>query len=91
MTFGNSRAIILSERCDSMKTVEAVRQIMNIKEVGTNKMADRLGKPARLVSDRLSQENISISKLNEMLRVLDYKIILAPRETRIPDGGYEVE
>lgn len=74
-----------------MKAVEAVRKIMDAQDVGTNKMADRLGKPARLVSDRLSQENISIVKLNEMLRLLDYKVILVPRDARTPEGGFEVE
>ena len=74
-----------------MKTTEAVREVMKIKQIGVNQMADRLGKSARLVSERLSQENISITKLQEMLRVLDYKIVILPRESRIPDGGYEVE
>ena len=74
-----------------MKAVEAVRAIMKEQGVGTNKMADRMGKPARLVSDRLSQENISIVKLNEMLRLLDYKVVIVPRASRVPDGGYEVD
>jgi len=74
-----------------MKTVEAIREIMKEQDIGTSKMADRLGKPARLVSDRLSQENISITKLNELLRVLDYKVVLVPRGAKLPDGGYEVE
>ena len=74
-----------------MKAVEAVRAIMKEQDIGTNKMADRMGKPARLVSDRLSQENISLTKLKEMLRILDYKVIIVPRETRVPEGGFEVE
>ena len=74
-----------------MKAVEAVRAIMKEQDVGTNKMADRMGKPARLVSDRLSQENISIVKLNEMLRLLDYKVVIVPRASRVPEGGYEVD
>ena len=60
-------------------------------DVGTNTLADRLGKPARLVSDRLSQENISIEKLDEMLRLLDYKIVVLPRDARLPEGGIEIE
>lgn len=74
-----------------MKAVEAVRAIMKEQDIGTNKMADRMGKPARLVSDRLSQENISLSKLNEMLRILDYKIQIVPRETRAIDGSFDIE
>lgn len=48
-------------------------------------------KTPRLVSERLSQENISIAKLREILRVLDYKVVIVPREARVPEGGYEVE
>ena len=74
-----------------MRTVDAVREIMKAQDVGVNKMANRLNKSSRLISERLSQENISISKLTEMLRVLDYKIVLLPTETHTPKGGYEVE
>lgn len=74
-----------------MKTGDAVREVMRIKEVGVNQMADRLGKSPRLVSERLSQQNISITKLNEMLKVMDYKILIVPRDTRIPSDGFEIE
>ena len=74
-----------------MKAVEAVRAIMKEQNVGTNKMADRMGKPARLVSDRLNQEHISIVKLNEMLRLLDYKVVVMPVSDRTPKNAYEVD
>ena len=74
-----------------MKTGDAVREVMKIKEVGVNQMADRLGKSPLLVSERLSQQNISITKLNEMLKVMDYKILIVPRSTRVPSDGFEVE
>lgn len=74
-----------------MKSGTAVREIMKKQNVGVNKMADRLNKSSRLISERLGQDNISIAKLNEMLRVLDYKAVIVPRDTRIPEGGYEIE
>lgn len=74
-----------------MKAAVAIREVMKAQGIGTSKMADRLNKPARLVSDRLRQDNISVAKINEMLRVLDYKILIVPREARIPEGGYEIE
>lgn len=64
---------------------------MKAKGIGVNKMADRLNKSSRLVSERLSQDNISIAKLQELLRVLDYKVIIVPRETRLPANSFEVE
>lgn len=74
-----------------MKTNIAVRTIMEEQGIGVSKLAARMEKTPRLVSDRLAMENISITKLNEMLRVLDYKVVLVPRETRLPEGGFEVE
>ena len=76
-----------------MKTNEAVRSIMKSKDIGTNTLAAKVGKSPRLVSDRLSQENISIAKLTEILRVMDYKIVLVPRDTKLSakDECYTVE
>lgn len=74
-----------------MKTVEAVREIMEQQNLGVNKIASRLNKKPNVISERLSQENISIVKLNELLRVLDYKTIIVPRNISIPKGGYEIE
>lgn len=74
-----------------MKTSEAVREVMKDKGIGVNQMADRLDKSPRLVSERLSQENISITKLREMLRVLDYKIAILPRDTKLPEDAFEIE
>ena len=49
-----------------MKTGDAVREVMKLNETGVNQLADKMGKSPRLVSERLSQENISVKKLNEM-------------------------
>lgn len=73
-----------------MKTGDAVRAVMKTKEIGVNQMAARLNKSPRLVSERLSQENISITKLQELLRVLDYKIVILPRTARLPEEAYEL-
>lgn len=74
-----------------MKTGEAVREIMKNKEVGVNALAARIDKTPRLVSERLSQENISIAKLREMLSALDYKVAIVPRNAKLPENGFEVE
>lgn len=74
-----------------MKANVAVREIMSTNGVGLSVLASRLDKTPRLVSDRLSQDNISIEKLNEMLRVLDYKIVVVPRNRTAKNDEYEVE
>lgn len=74
-----------------MKTNEAIREIMKQQDVGVSAIASRINKTPRLVSDRLSQSNISIDKLNELLRVLDYKVVVVPRTRSTKTGEYEVE
>jgi hypothetical protein len=75
-----------------MKANEAVREVMDRRGVGTNALASRMGnKPPRLVSDRLRMENISMDKLLEMLRVMDYRVIVVPRESGVPKDGIVIE
>ncbi len=74
-----------------MTACEVVRKVMEIRSVRTSALASRLNIPDRMVTDRLRQKNISIDKLNEMLRVMDYKIVALPREARVPDTGYEID
>ena len=74
-----------------MKATDAVREIMKEKGISLGQMANTLDTSVRLVSDRLRMQNISLSKLRELLRVIDYKVVIVPRTTRIPDGGYEIE
>lgn len=74
-----------------MITMEAVREVMKRKEVRPAVLCDRLGIKSNVLAERFKQKNVSVSKLNEMLRLMDYKVVIVPRESRIPDGGYEVE
>ena len=87
-----------------MKTSEAVREIMKAKNVTVGAMAraisDARGKDEngnkievlpRLVTDRLAQKNISVANLSELLKTLDYKIVLVPRSKSEREGEYEIE
>jgi len=76
-----------------MKVNEAVRSIMKSKDIGTNLLASKMGKTPRLVSDRLRMDNMSIEKLTEILRVMDYKVVLVPRDVKLSakDECYTVE
>ena len=74
-----------------MKANEIIREVMMLKEVKPSTLASRLNIKNNVLSERLGQKNISIDKLNEMLRVLDYKIVIVPRENRVQDGSFEVE
>lgn len=74
-----------------MNVTLAVREIMKNQSVGVNKLADRLGVKQNVLSMRLKQENMGVAILGEMLRMLDYKIVIVPREARLPEGGIEIE
>ena len=74
-----------------MKVMEIVKEVMRIKDVRPAVLCDRLKIKANVLSERFTQKNISIVKLDEMLRAMDYKIIIAPRETKIQENCFEVE
>lgn len=70
-------------------TGKAIKAIMDNKGMGTNALADAMGKTPSTVCDRIYQKNISIDKLDEIVRVLGYKIMLVPRGTK-GEGFYDV-
>lgn len=74
-----------------MKVMEAVREVMKTKSVRPADLRRRLGIESNTMANRLSRQNITIDKLNEMLRVMDYKIVLMPSDARIGADAYEVE
>lgn len=74
-----------------MKATDAVKEIMNAKGIRKVDLRRRLGLESNTMTNRLDQGNISIVKLNEMLRVMDYKIVIMPSDARIGQDAYEVE
>lgn len=74
-----------------MKATSAVREVMTIRNEKVASFADKLKIKSNVLSERLGQDNISIAKLDEMLRLMDYKIVIVPRETREQEGWYRVE
>ena len=74
-----------------MIATEAGREIMEARGVRPVDLRKRLGLESNTMNERLNQKNISIAKLNEMLRVMDYKIVLMPSDARVGADEYEVE
>ena len=73
-----------------MKATDIIRDIMEKKEVKPSVLADRLKIKNSTLSERMTQKNLSVLKLSEMLRVMDYKILIVPRNSRLPEDGYEL-
>jgi hypothetical protein len=74
-----------------MIAMEAIKEIMKLKDIRPAVLCDRLKIKSNVLSERFKQKNVSVEKLNDMLRVMDYKVVVVPREARIPEGGYEIE
>lgn len=74
-----------------MIAMKALKEVMELRGIRPAVLCGRLGIKSNVLSERFKQKNVSVSKLNEMLRPMDYKIVIIPRETRIPEGGFEIE
>lgn len=74
-----------------MKAMDAVKEVMLLRGVKQIELADRIKVRQNTLSERMTQKNVSVQKLDEMLNAMDYKIMIVPRSTRVPEGGFEVE
>lgn len=74
-----------------MKAGDAIKKVMEEQGARVSQIAYMTGKKSNVISERLSQENISVGKMLEMLRVLNYKIVIMPRDAKTQDGWYEIE
>lgn len=73
-----------------MRAGEIVSEIMKSQNVKVSDMCYKLKIKSNVFCNRLVQKNMSVKVLDEMLRTLDYKIMVVPRGTKV-DGGYDVE
>lgn len=77
-----------------MKAREIIKVIMEKKGVTNACMAARLNITPATLWDRLNTKkakDIPVSLLSEMLRALDYKVVLVPRNSKMSADWYEVE
>lgn len=77
-----------------MTSKEIVNNLMQAQGVSNAEMAAKLNLTQAALWDRLNPKktnNMTVKKFNEMLKMLDYKIVAVPRKTRLLEGGFEVE
>lgn len=75
-----------------MNAKEITKDIIETQRLRITDVADRLGVSRQVAWARVNRgEVISLEALTETLRVLDYKIQIVPRNSRLPDGGYEID
>ena len=75
----------------ALVAMEAFKKVMENRGIRPAILCDRLNIKSNVLSERFKQKNVSVAKLNEMARMVDYKVVLVPRDARVPDGGYEIE
>lgn len=77
-----------------MTSKEIVNNLMQAQGVSNAEMAAKLNLTQAALWDRLNPKktnNMTVKKFNEMLKMLDYKIVAVPRKTRLSEGDFEVE
>lgn len=74
-----------------MQAMEAVKKVMQNKSITPSVLCDRLRIKPNVLSQRFTQKNVSVEKLNEMLRVMDYKIVILPRDATNVNEGITIE
>ena len=77
-----------------MRGREILKEVMQSKSLSNADLAKRLKVSNATIWERLNNKNVKdipVSLLTAMLRVMDYKVIVVPSDTRLADGGYEVE
>lgn len=73
-----------------MKSTEIIKNIVKIKNITQTELAFRLGIERRVLYERLTQSNISVNKMDEMLKILGYKIVVMPYNVKPKEDWYEV-
>lgn len=74
-----------------MNCIKALREILKSQDLNIKLLAKRMNTPYATVSQRFKRDDITISRLSEMLTKIDYKIVLVPANTRAKDGEYEID
>lgn len=73
-----------------MTASESIKEILKLKELNQAKLSDMLDIPLKTLNERLRHKNMSVNKLDEMLRVMGYKIMVVPRDTKV-ENGFDVK
>lgn len=74
---------------------EIVKAIMSETGMTNAELADMLNISQAALWDRLNNKRVKsdlgITLLCNMLRLMKYKVVIVPRNTKVPNGGYEIE
>ena len=79
-----------------MRATEAVKAIMKKGKWTTTTLSEKMSNRdkvynTRLVNDRLHQNDMTVGKLDEMIRAMGYKILIVPDNADTADALKNVE
>lgn len=74
-----------------MLAMDAVKKVMELRGLRTMDLAGKLNIKSNVLTKRYTQQNVSVEKLNEMLRPMSYKVVIMPETSEIPDGAFTIE
>lgn len=74
-----------------MLAMDAVKRVMELRGLRTMDLAEKLNIKSNVLTKRYTQQNVSVEKLNEMLRPMNYKVVIMPETSEIPDGAFTIE
>lgn len=75
-----------------MKANEIVKDIMEKQHLKNAQLGARIGVKNDAIFARLTQKNISVDILNQMLAAMDYEIVVQPKSLgRRPEGCYVID
>lgn len=76
-----------------MRGREILKQVMESNGISNADLAKRLGVSNATIWERLNNKNVKdipVSLMVDMLKVMDYKVLVVPADRRIREEEYEV-
>lgn len=73
-----------------MKTETAIRKIMEFRGIRFMELADRVCISTNTLAGRIKSKNISVNKLNELLKAMEYKIVIVPESREMKQNEFVI-
>lgn len=75
-----------------MKFSDAIKNAMNVRSMRFTDVVEATGLASNTVGNRLrGDRNLSLDKVDEMLKAVRYKMVIIPEEEEIKDTWFEVD
>lgn len=73
-----------------MKPIEIINEILKVKGITKVVLANRLDLSPQALQRRIKPENPGILTYRKTISMMDYKVVIMPREARLPKDSFEI-